>query len=175
MTAGCWLTIQLRLPTCPRGGALGHQCRSCVLPRWRVVRDSISKPSLLFWLTAQALPWVPFCSSSSTCAMTSQCLRSWTPRCAPQTHSSGCPHWLIFTSTGASSPAFLLRAQSIAYLPLPPCPFKMFSSSFLCCDRWAVQQHLDGSNAKCTPNPSSHALRRPQGHSSPEPLWLNPA
>lgn len=157
-------------PRAEAGRRPGHWCRSRVLPRWRVLGNGSLRPSLLFWLTAQALPWVAFCSSSSTCAMTSQWQRSLTPRYTPQTYSSLCPHWLIFMSTGASSPAFLHGAQSIAHLlslPLPPWPFKMFSSSFLRCDKEAVQQHLDGSNPKGTPNPSSRALSRPQGHSSP--------
>ena len=70
--------------------------------------------------------------------------------------------------TGWFSPPFLHGAQSIAHLlslPLPPWPFKMFSSS-TCCDREAVQQRLDGSDPKGTPNPSSRALSRLQGHSS---------
>ena len=78
------------------------------------------------------------------------------------------PDPFVSVLTGCFSPPFLHGAQSIAHLlslPLPPWPFKMFSSS-ICCDREAVQQRLDGSNPKGTPNTSSRALSRPQGHSS---------
>lgn len=85
--------------------------------RWRVLGGA---QSLLFcfWLTAQALPWVPFPSSLSTFAATSSArgleLFTALPRPIPVT----CAHRPVFAST----PAFLRGAGSLCSPPFLPTP-----------------------------------------------------
>lgn len=123
------------------------------LPKWRVVGDGSSKPSLLFWLTAQALPQsLSAPPHQHVLRGTFQCPRSEHLTALPQTHSTGCPHRLVFTSTGASSLHSRRQGTEHHSPPLPPTPTLAFQNVFFllpCCDRRAVQQHLmQASNNK---------------------------